>query len=95
MRAVPRWSVGGEQRLIWRDWGDESVVFDTRSGETHLLDVVGREALKVLEQQTLDRDQLCETLARRLKVGVDEDLGLYIDRLIARLDTLGLIRNVS
>ena len=33
-------------RLIWRDWGEQSVVFDVLSGETHLFDVVTAAAIQ-------------------------------------------------
>jgi len=78
-------------RLIWRDWVDESVIFDRRSGQTLLFDLVSREALKCLESHPYTRSELCKVLASRLGVEVDSELDRYVDEFVGRLEILGLI----
>ena len=77
--------------MIWKDWGDESVVFDSRSGETHLLDLPTREALRCFELEAHDHPGLSKALAARLEIDVDAELEHYVTQLITRLDSLGLI----
>lgn len=83
--------INEQNRLIWRDWGDESVVFDRRSGQTLLLDLVAREALKSIETVPCNCVELCAILAAHLETEVDEELEKYIDQFFERLDKLGII----
>ncbi len=88
-----RWRVPRETRLLWRTWGEESVVFNARSGDTHLLDLLGREALAALEQQSLTCGELAHWLAGRLDVPQDAELEQYVRQLVGQLEELGLLEN--
>lgn len=44
------WSCAGRERLLVRSWsGEEGVVYDTLSGDTHLLEPLALELLQRLE----------------------------------------------
>jgi len=86
-----KWWINERNRLIWRDWADESVVFDRRSGQTLLLDLVAREALKSVENVPCNCVELCAMLAARLETEVDGELEKYIDQFFERLEMLGII----
>ena len=81
--------------MVWRTWDDESVVFDSESGETHLLDVVSREALSCLQGATLDIGELCGAMAERLDVENDDELRRYVEHLVSQFDELGLVDDES
>jgi PqqD family protein of HPr-rel-A system len=76
---------------LWRRWDDESVVFDTRSGDIHLLDPVAARALRYLEGTPATVDELTRTLDASLGLEGDPDLLRYVAKLVAELDELGLV----
>ena len=91
MSVRPRLKLSARNGLEWRTWGQESVVFNSESGQTHLLDVVSREGLSCLEGAAVDVDTLCDRLAERLDLENDDELHLYVQRLVSHFDELGLV----
>ena len=90
-----RFRMRADPPLEWRTWGNESVVFDPASGDTHLLDAVAREGLACLDEQPCDAAELASAMARRLDVPADAALELYAARLLARLDDRGVIEAIE
>ena len=43
------WRVRAGQRLAWRSWGDDSVLYNDLSGDTHLLDGATLQLLLALQ----------------------------------------------
>jgi PqqD family protein of HPr-rel-A system len=91
MTFTPRWKSISARHLSWRTWDDESVVFNSLSGDTHFLDFVACEGLLCLGSEPLCHEKLCEQLATRLGVDVDAELRQYATRLLARLTRSGLV----
>ena len=91
MSPRPRAKLKAHPGLLWRTWGDESVVFHPESGQTHLLDLVSREGLARLQDTALDPEELCGKMAERLDVANDNELLLYVERLVSRFEELGLV----
>lgn len=77
--------------LVWRTWGDEVVVYDPDSGDTHLLDTVGGAVLGCLQAEPLAIEACCAGLADRLGIDDDPALRRYVTDLVAQLERLGLI----
>jgi PqqD family protein of HPr-rel-A system len=77
--------------LVWRSWGDECVVFDSRSGDMHLLDAVGRAVLRALGEGPASRAQVAARVASSLGFALDPDWTRHVERLLGELDELGLI----
>jgi PqqD family protein of HPr-rel-A system len=83
-------------RLIWRNWGDESVVFDQLSGETHLFDVVTAEVVRFLEARgTVDTSVLCREIARQLEIESDTELEDFLNLVIDGTIAIGLVEEVA
>lgn len=83
------WGLPAGARLLWQTWDDEVIVFNTASGQTHLLDVLSAAALEEIERRPGTIDQLSGRLADRFKL----DTGALSRRLAivcARFDELGL-----
>ena len=86
----PVWRVQARDELVWRDWGDEVVVFDERNGSTHLLT---SEAGVVLASLIEHPDGLAPEQLRREVFGGDaqaqdrDDL----DGLLAQFEHMGLV----
>jgi PqqD family protein of HPr-rel-A system len=43
-----RWHAVPDDALAWREWGDETVVYNARTGSTHLLNELAGEVLRRL-----------------------------------------------
>jgi len=88
-----RWRVRSDTNLAWRDWHDESVIFDTLSGDTHLLDMVAATGLRRLEERWYTVESLAATLADDLGERLDDNLRQYTSRLIELLSSKGMLDN--
>jgi len=77
--------------LLWRRWGDETVVYNPASGQTHLLDLVSGEGLSCLQESFLDLGTLCERMAHRLDIENDAQLRSYVAMLLSQFEELGLL----
>ena len=90
------WKITDGCTLLWRTWDDESVVLNTGSGFTHVLDALSASALSSLQHEPATIDQL----ATRLKASLDSlvlpaELAEYLDSLMGRLGELGLAECVA
>ena len=88
------WRVDGRP-LAWRSFGDEYVVYNPSTGETHLLDLFAGEILKLVEQEPGSVNDLVQRVVVALDVGETADLASTVRELIARFDQLGLIESAA
>jgi PqqD family protein of HPr-rel-A system len=88
--ASGRWRVAAASDLHWRHWDDEFVVFNTASGQTHLLNPLGATALRLLETP-LSVESLCEHLAEVHSIEIDAELQRAVYELVQEMDRIGLI----
>ena len=86
-----RWTVPSESRLHWQCWEDEYVVFNSGSGDTHLLDPVAAKALQSLEQKPANLSELGRRVAAALEIKLDDNLSAYLERLLSDFHRLGLV----
>ena len=80
--------------LVWEHLGEESVLFDRRSGQTHLLTLIAAECLALLQEHAMNLDQLCEKLEVRSQPEFEIETREQIDQLLRTLNDLGLIVSV-
>jgi PqqD family protein of HPr-rel-A system len=78
-------------RLHWKAWDDEFVIFDEGSGDTHLLDPLAAEFLKVLEESPGEVPGLARRLGARLDLARDADLTRRVRELVERFVAVGLV----
>jgi PqqD family protein of HPr-rel-A system len=83
--------------LCWQHWGEEeeSVLFDRRSGQTHLLTAIATGCLLLLQDTDLDLDQLAGKLGERFQSAPELAAREQIEQLLLTLNELGLITSVS
>ncbi len=72
-------------------WGDESIVYNPRSGETHQLNELAVEILKILEAQPASLTALTQKICTAFLVEDQDDLTNQLELLVGQLDSLGLI----
>lgn len=80
-----------DQALQFRCWDDEFVVYNSLSGDTHLLDSTAAQILLKLQQAPSDAPSLSESLAPLLHAEMDDELVIQIEQILSDLDTLALI----
>lgn len=86
-----KWKIRNTDDLVTRRWGDETVVFDAGSGDTHLFDLVASEGLNCLLESNLNEPELVKKLGKRLEIETDEQLRRYVQKLIEQLEAVGLL----
>jgi PqqD family protein of HPr-rel-A system len=91
---MDRWKVAAPDALCWEHWDEESVLFDRRSSQTHLLTAMATECLLLLQDADLDLDQLSEKLGVRFHSAPEQATQKQIGQLLLTLSELGLIMTV-
>ena len=89
--APETWRITQGCQLLWHTWDEEYVIFNTSSGDTHLLDKVSGEILKILEEQSTDLAQLVVKSVERLGLDPNPANTSRIEDLIAKFCELDLI----
>jgi PqqD family protein of HPr-rel-A system len=88
-----KWRVRNDTRLFWRNWHQESLIFDELSGDTHLFDYVSATGLKLLEQEWHTVESLAAELADKLETPATESFCRYADQLIEMLAKKGILQS--
>jgi PqqD family protein of HPr-rel-A system len=88
------WRLASAQALHFRSWGDEFVVYNSLSGDTHLLGQVAAHVLTKLQETPLETPILAESLAPLLQNNFDEELVPEVERLLADLVSLELVERI-
>lgn len=86
------WVVDGDGALLLRQWGDECVVYNSVSGDTHLLNALGGVALTSLLQAPSTADDLAHHVASQLGFEADAAFLETIEALLGDFERIGLIR---
>ena len=80
--------------LLTMSWEDGVVVYHVDSGNTHLLNPVAGQVLKILAAAPADSTTIAHQLAREINVASDSELDYTISCLMNHLDSLGLVEPV-
>ena len=86
------WRVIPGQSLHYRDWGDECVLYDNLSGDTHLIEASALQVLLALRTCAASEMALSATL--RADLGLDDEEASHIPALLDDLRGLRLIEEV-
>lgn len=90
-----RWRVTTGCELLWRFWGEEYVVFNTGSGDTHVLDAFSGEVLKGLQQCPATASEIAIRLVNTWAVTVEDVPVERLEPVLAEFHALGLIEPVQ
>lgn len=85
------YKVPEQAEFLWEHWDDESVLFDPRSGESHLLKSLAAEALLILQEKPLNAAQLTRTLRTLFDISPDQLKNEHIDNLLQQFEEIGLV----
>lgn len=90
-----RWQVKSACVLSWRCWGDQWVVFDAGSGQTHSIDAITAATLSRIEQGPTDLAGLLDLACRESGLGDRDHWTVTLNDVIARLIDVDLIETAG
>jgi PqqD family protein of HPr-rel-A system len=93
--SAVKWAACDGEALVWRDWDDGSAVYDTRSGQTHILDLVGRLVVVELGEAPASVRELAERVAETTGGAPDAPLRNQLHTLLGELEHLGIIEVIA
>lgn len=85
------WYVPEPGRLVWQAFDSYSLLFNQRSGNTHILDPLSREILDLLLESPRDEDALLRELTALVGDEDPEALNGAIAEALLAFDAAGLI----
>jgi PqqD family protein of HPr-rel-A system len=80
---------------LWKTWGEESIVFNQSSGNTHLLNPTAAKILSIVQSQPSSAEEISLKIASESELGADEEILQRVDVVLETLDSLGLIEPLS
>lgn len=89
--AEPCWSTLAKDVLYWENWGEQYAVYDSLSGDTHLLPELTAYVIRKLVECSYTARQLAEALCVETDESCDEHFVMEITRLLHQLQTIGLV----
>lgn len=85
------WTGLPENALLWEQFGDEYVIYNRRSGETHFLNVTAAEVLKVLQGGPATLPTVVAQVCHLFDMEEEPALIQHISRVMQEFDHVGLI----
>ncbi len=82
-------------RFLWEHLDEESVVYDTRSGQTHLLNALAVEAMLRLQAGDFSLRALAGELATLCETPANDAFRADLVALLRQLSDLGLVERVD
>ena len=80
---------------MWRDWDDGSAVYDRRSGQTHIFDLMARLAVMELGEGPASVRELADRVAKTAGIEPDAALRNQLHTLLGELEDLGLVEVIA
>lgn len=90
-----KWQAISSPVLHLRAWEDELVVYNSLSGDTHLLEPLAGLVFTQLRHAPSDETSLVESLCQAQRTEPDAELSLQVRQILADLHTLALIEEVA
>jgi PqqD family protein of HPr-rel-A system len=85
------WTSLGARRDLVAVWGDSAVVYNTLSGETHVLNALAAAALLALLERPMTAPVLAQDLVRDLPPGSDAAWDREVEAALSGMEALGLV----
>jgi PqqD family protein of HPr-rel-A system len=90
-----KWAVLANACLYWRSWDHEHIVYNSASGDTHLLDPITAQALQILQGEPMELSTLVSRVADILDIELDNELLVYLEATLSELRKLELVGNAN
>ena len=93
--ANTMWRVTPGQTLRHRGWGDEFVLYNSISGDTHLLGASAMRVLTMLQRADAEENHLIASLCDESQTEIDEEAAHEVGKILSDLTALSLIEPVE
>jgi PqqD family protein of HPr-rel-A system len=90
-----KWQAISTQAVYLRSWDDEFVVYNSLSGDTHLLGAAAGHILTALHRGPSDETSLTESLCETLHAEPTPEMSLQIQAILTDLHKLALIEEAA
>ncbi|MET0106703.1 MAG: HPr-rel-A system PqqD family peptide chaperone [Sedimenticola sp.] len=87
-----RWQLSSYTRLEFSRYDDEVVVFDTGSGNTHVVDPVAADLLLTLSDKPHTKKELSNQIVTSFEFEQDSSIEKYVDSLLHSLAKQNIIQ---
>ena len=94
-RAASNWSIAGGAALRWKVWDDDCVVYNTASGQTHLLDPIPALVLRQIEAGCGNSEELFSQVASLLGLKLTAETRSSLEQILRELEEFGLLESVN
>ena len=85
------WNLVSNATLYWKTLQDECVVFNSASGQTHLLDPISALFVHQIQQRRQESDELFFETARLLECDLTPEIRTTFEERLWKLEASGLI----
>jgi PqqD family protein of HPr-rel-A system len=90
-----KWAAREGESLVWRDWDDGSAVYDTRSGRTHIFDLLARLVVVELAEAPASVRELADRMAETTGGDADAATRNQLHTLLGELKDLGIVEVIA
>lgn len=94
-QSTTGWKILEEDALHWERWGEQYALYDSLSGETHLLPGFSARVLQQLSVRPRTADALAQALCEGSDESCDPAFIEHVSQLLVQLQTAGLTENVQ
>jgi PqqD family protein of HPr-rel-A system len=93
VQAAVKWQVVPADLVYWREWDGENVVYNDRTGNTHLLDRLAGLVLRRLTESDAARSvaELAESIGQSEAIEPDAVLIEAVQVVLTDLERIGLV----
>ena len=88
------WRTAADQKILWRCWEGDYVIFSSLSGETHILDVASGKVLKRIMNGPSTTEDIRSAIGDFLEVRNNSELACAVDKILNGLEDTGLVEAV-
>ncbi len=85
-----RWQPTPPEHLLVHEWDGECVVFDLRSGDTHLLDARPAAVFRALQSGLQDSDRVARVVVPSYGSATHDECRASVEQALVEFERLGL-----
>ena len=88
------WHIPDDREILWRHWEGDYVIFNSLSGETHILDITSGKVLKRIMKGPSTTEDIRSDIGDFLEVRNNSTLARAVDKILSGLEDAGLVEAV-
>ena len=88
------WHIRADQEILWRHWEGDYVIFNSLSGETHILEITSGKVLKRIMKGPSTTEDIRLEIGDFLEVRNNSELARAVDKILSGLEDAGLVEAV-